>query len=310
MNALLADPDQVNVARLLADGRIGLFVVSQLARRHGITVRLQTNIYGGVQAVLVVPQALLGAEAGAPGGHRAAGGRGGRHGSSGRTAAAGRAAGTARAVRRWSRSGSRVRGRSRSGLPEEFPGRGGCLRWGRSRRPVRSRVRARGRRLDGVRLLVRVRCRLRGTAARPAVRTRRVPSAPAGSRTGPGRKPEGGRPTPLPVRGTRRERPNPAEARPGDQPRRPARPRRERGHAAHPAQRRRARHHGQAPTAPPPRPGAHRTPTARRPGAAPGTRDLVGHDPGLMAAFQRGIGLAEAQQHMEAGNMGRATWSR
>ncbi|MEV0223867.1 ATP-binding protein [Streptomyces sp. NPDC050704] len=62
MNALLADPDQVNVASLLQDGRIGLFVVSQLARRHGIAVRLQTNIYGGVQAVLVVPQALLGAE--------------------------------------------------------------------------------------------------------------------------------------------------------------------------------------------------------------------------------------------------------
>ncbi|MBC7270334.1 MAG: ATP-binding protein [Streptomyces sp.] len=60
MNALLADPDQVNVARLLADGRIGLFVVSQLARRHGITVRLQSNIYGGVQAVIVVPQGLLG----------------------------------------------------------------------------------------------------------------------------------------------------------------------------------------------------------------------------------------------------------
>ncbi|MEU0601187.1 ATP-binding protein [Streptomyces sp. NPDC006393] len=61
MNSLLADPDQVNVASLLADGRIGLFVVSQLAKRHGITVRLQTNIYGGVQAVLVIPQALLGA---------------------------------------------------------------------------------------------------------------------------------------------------------------------------------------------------------------------------------------------------------
>ncbi|GAA3791088.1 sensor histidine kinase [Streptomyces chiangmaiensis] len=60
MNALLADPDQVNVASLLADGRIGLFVVSQLARRHGIHVRLQTNIYGGVQAVLVVPQGLIG----------------------------------------------------------------------------------------------------------------------------------------------------------------------------------------------------------------------------------------------------------
>ncbi|WP_245863479.1 sensor histidine kinase, partial [Streptomyces thermovulgaris] len=60
MNALLADPEQADVAGLLADGRIGLFVVSQLAKRHGITVRLQTNIYGGIQAVLVVPQSLLG----------------------------------------------------------------------------------------------------------------------------------------------------------------------------------------------------------------------------------------------------------
>ncbi|MGW0417808.1 sensor histidine kinase [Streptomyces sp. NPDC003015] len=67
MNALLADPDQVNVASLLADGRIGLFVVSQLAKRHGIHVRLQTNIYGGVQAVLVVPQTLLGSAPGAIG---------------------------------------------------------------------------------------------------------------------------------------------------------------------------------------------------------------------------------------------------
>ncbi|WP_411072738.1 ATP-binding protein [Streptomyces sp. cmx-4-25] len=62
MNALLADPDQVNVSHLLQDGRIGLFVVSALARRHGIAVRLQSNIYGGVQAVLVLPQGLLGAD--------------------------------------------------------------------------------------------------------------------------------------------------------------------------------------------------------------------------------------------------------
>ncbi|WP_052185703.1 sensor histidine kinase [Streptomyces purpureus] len=63
MNALLTDPDQVNVAHLLQDGRIGLFVVSALARRHGIAVRLQSNIYGGVQAVLVLPHGLLGPEA-------------------------------------------------------------------------------------------------------------------------------------------------------------------------------------------------------------------------------------------------------
>ncbi|GAA4673354.1 hypothetical protein GCM10023347_29270 [Streptomyces chumphonensis] len=60
MNALLADPRRVNVRELLGDGRIGLFVVSQLARRHGIAVRLQGNIYGGVQAVLVLPKTLLG----------------------------------------------------------------------------------------------------------------------------------------------------------------------------------------------------------------------------------------------------------
>ncbi|MFJ9977936.1 ATP-binding protein [Streptomyces cyaneofuscatus] len=66
MNALLSDPDQVNVAHLLQDGRIGLFVVSALARRHGIAVRLQSNIYGGTQAVLVLPQTLLGTDPDAP----------------------------------------------------------------------------------------------------------------------------------------------------------------------------------------------------------------------------------------------------
>ncbi|MEV0410734.1 ATP-binding protein [Streptomyces sp. NPDC050448] len=72
MNALLADPDQISVRNLLADGRIGLFVVSALARRHGIAVELKSNIYGGVLAVLVMPQELLGAEA--PGAADALGG--------------------------------------------------------------------------------------------------------------------------------------------------------------------------------------------------------------------------------------------
>ncbi|MGW0843775.1 ATP-binding protein [Streptomyces sp. NPDC002787] len=64
INALLADPDRIDVAKLLADGRIGLFVVSSLARRHGIAVELRGNIYGGVQAILVLPQGLLGDEEG------------------------------------------------------------------------------------------------------------------------------------------------------------------------------------------------------------------------------------------------------
>ncbi|MEU6573710.1 ATP-binding protein [Streptomyces sp. NPDC046805] len=60
MNSLLASPDGVTLAELLKDGRIGLYVVSALARRHGIAVRLQNNVYGGTQAVVVLPPELLG----------------------------------------------------------------------------------------------------------------------------------------------------------------------------------------------------------------------------------------------------------
>ncbi|MGI5436376.1 sensor histidine kinase [Streptomyces shenzhenensis] len=63
INTLLAEPDRIDLSKLLADGRIGLYVVSALARRHGIAVRLQSNIYGGVQAILVVPRGLIGDEA-------------------------------------------------------------------------------------------------------------------------------------------------------------------------------------------------------------------------------------------------------
>jgi hypothetical protein len=105
------------------------------------------------------------------------------------------------------------------------------------------------------------------------------------------------------VRGAHRERPNPAEARPG----------------ISPDDRRILAEHGTAP--PTPRNGTVRgtmgKPQLPRRRAqehiAPQLRDgptprqdpdhLVGHDPGLLAAFQRGISLAEAQQHMEAGNM-------
>jgi hypothetical protein len=59
MNALLADPGRTDVSELLRDGRIGLYVVAALARRHGIRVQLQNNIYGGTQAVVVLPKSLL-----------------------------------------------------------------------------------------------------------------------------------------------------------------------------------------------------------------------------------------------------------
>jgi signal transduction histidine kinase len=59
MNGLLADPGRVDIQELLRDGRIGLFVVATLARRHGIRVQLQSNIYGGIQAVVVLPKSLI-----------------------------------------------------------------------------------------------------------------------------------------------------------------------------------------------------------------------------------------------------------
>jgi hypothetical protein len=59
MNVLLADPGRTDVGELLRDGRIGLYVVAALARRHGIRVQLQNNIYGGTQAVVVLPKSLL-----------------------------------------------------------------------------------------------------------------------------------------------------------------------------------------------------------------------------------------------------------
>jgi signal transduction histidine kinase len=59
LNQLLADPGQVDLDDVLRGGHIGLYVVALLARRHGIRVRLQNNIYSGTQAVVVVPKSLL-----------------------------------------------------------------------------------------------------------------------------------------------------------------------------------------------------------------------------------------------------------
>ncbi|MFJ6843630.1 ATP-binding protein [Streptomyces griseoluteus] len=60
MNTVLGAPGEVALGELLRDGRIGLYVVSLLAQRHDIAVRLQSNVYGGTQAVMVLPTALLG----------------------------------------------------------------------------------------------------------------------------------------------------------------------------------------------------------------------------------------------------------
>ncbi|MFF6807769.1 ATP-binding protein [Streptomyces sp. NPDC012616] len=358
MNALLADPDQVNVGRLLADGRIGLFVVSQLARRHGIRVRLQSNIYGGVQAVLVVPQALLGS---APGVLAAA--------SPGPdTDGAGRPLAPATAPVVTPAATPRTTAAAPPPLPAVSPARPGRtgprLVAGADRTTARD-TRGAGRSFAPTPAVAPVNAPAHVTAA---ARTRTEPSpaqaypqtqdaasvgssgggmpgevrVPSGTGRPPGpiassqapntpepgvsaglRSPQGAsaaghtghapqtpetgaprgdgdRPAPLPVRGARVARPNPAEAVPGI--RSGDRPVVE-------------EHEGIAPT---PRVGTvrgtmgkphlprrraqeHIVPQLRGgPAPRPDVEPSAGHDPGLMAAFQRGVGLAEAQQSLEA----------
>ncbi|TDD48964.1 sensor histidine kinase [Saccharopolyspora elongata] len=60
LNALLADPSGVDRDEQLKDGRIGLYVVAQLAQRHHVAVELENNMYGGTDAHVVVPLSLLG----------------------------------------------------------------------------------------------------------------------------------------------------------------------------------------------------------------------------------------------------------
>ena len=59
MNSLLSSPERFALDELLREGRVGLYVVSRLAERHRISVRLQENIYGGTQAVLVLPHEIV-----------------------------------------------------------------------------------------------------------------------------------------------------------------------------------------------------------------------------------------------------------
>ncbi|MEU9410929.1 ATP-binding protein [Streptomyces sp. NPDC048281] len=299
MNALLADPDQVNVASLLADGRIGLFVVSQLARRHGINVRLQTNIYGGVQAVLVVPQGLLGS---APGALTAAG-----------------AAGSAGEAGSVPPPRDAANGGGAPGAPTGATGVNGVIGAGGARPADGAGAPVGGRGAAGPDTGAGSRAATVGSPAGRGAGQQQGPATPAaggrrrhaqqgggqhgGGQHGGGQHggtQHGGAPAPLPVRGAQEARPNPAEALPG----------------IRPEDRSVVAEHAGAP--PVPRVGAVRgtmgkpqLPRRRaqehivpqlRGGPAPRqeNENPAGHDPGLMAAFQRGIGLAEAQQHLEA----------
>ncbi|MBL3669233.1 sensor histidine kinase [Streptomyces sp. M2CJ-2] len=276
MNALLADPDQVNVAGLLADGRIGLFVVSQLAKRHGIRVRLQSNIYGGVQAVLVVPQSLLGAEpwgAGQGTGRpREIGAVPGAEYGSGPTPRPGHPVPAPGGV---PLSGPAGYGTGPLPDPQTGSGPGPLQGPGASRTPVPHAAGPRSHRRDQA----------------------TVPAPPP---------PDGVAP-PLPLRGTRAVRPDPAEATPGVNPD-ARRTLAENGAGAAPLAPRDGTVRGtmDKPRLPRRRAQEHLVPQLRDgPTPRQETEHVAGHDPHLMAAFQRGVSLAETQQPTDAGHMGR-----
>ncbi|MFC0040438.1 nitrate- and nitrite sensing domain-containing protein [Actinomadura rayongensis] len=63
VNRLIADPPPFDAA---SSSRLGLLVVGLIARRHGITVTLKGSAFGGIMAVVLLPNALFEAEPPAP----------------------------------------------------------------------------------------------------------------------------------------------------------------------------------------------------------------------------------------------------
>lgn len=59
INRLLDGSASIDLTELLQDGRIGLAVVKELAQRHNVRVQLQTNIFGGIDAAVVLPHDLI-----------------------------------------------------------------------------------------------------------------------------------------------------------------------------------------------------------------------------------------------------------
>ncbi|MFF9804773.1 nitrate- and nitrite sensing domain-containing protein [Streptomyces coeruleorubidus] len=68
-NEQLAVPPKFDVVALADDLRLGMFVIAQLAHRHGIAVTLRSSPYGGTTAIVLIPHDIVVREilqAGAP----------------------------------------------------------------------------------------------------------------------------------------------------------------------------------------------------------------------------------------------------
>ncbi|MFB9349534.1 nitrate- and nitrite sensing domain-containing protein [Streptomyces heliomycini] len=59
LNAQLAKAPQFDVVALADDLRLGVFVISQLAHRHGISVTLRSSPYGGTTAIVLIPHEIV-----------------------------------------------------------------------------------------------------------------------------------------------------------------------------------------------------------------------------------------------------------
>ena len=79
LNQTLANPPDFQAMALSGQRHLGLFVVGQLAQRHGIAVSLLESAYGGIKAIVLIPSDVVVAD-GAAGGDSSAIGGSGRHG--------------------------------------------------------------------------------------------------------------------------------------------------------------------------------------------------------------------------------------
>ncbi|TDV57626.1 sensor histidine kinase [Actinophytocola oryzae] len=58
-NRTLQDPSSASLANLSSDSRMGLLVVSRIAARNDVTVKLAESDYGGIRAIVIIPIALI-----------------------------------------------------------------------------------------------------------------------------------------------------------------------------------------------------------------------------------------------------------
>jgi hypothetical protein len=58
-NEVLREPPPLSVTNLSSDSRMGMLVVSRIAARNGVTVKLSESDYGGIRAIVIIPTGLI-----------------------------------------------------------------------------------------------------------------------------------------------------------------------------------------------------------------------------------------------------------